>query len=122
MSIADGIIFLALLWVLVPSLAFAQPQGLTEGLTAAENTATGSGLLGKTEPTVLIIKIINFVLLLVGAIAVLALIYAGVSYITALGDESKAERAKRMILYVVIGLILIILSGVIVNLVLTLKK
>jgi len=114
-----GAAWLALFLLIIPVFAAAQPEGLGEGLTEAGATATESGLLGDTDAKALIIKVINFILGLVGAIAVLALIYAGVSYITALGDEQKAERAKRMILYVLIGLALIILSAAIVNLVLT---
>ena len=114
-----GAAWLALFLLIIPVFAAAQPEGLGEGLTEAGATAPESGLLGDTDAKALIIKVINFILGLVGAIAVLALIYAGVSYITALGDEQKAERAKRMILYVLIGLALIILSAAIVNLVLT---
>ncbi len=63
-------------------------------------------------------KILNIGLGFVATIAVLALIYGGIKYITSLGDEKAAEEAKRVILYAIIGLIVIALAAVIVNLVL----
>ena len=62
-----------------------------------------------------ITKIIEVFLTIVATIAVIVLVYAGVRYIISLGNEDEAERAKRMILYAVIGLIVIGLSAVVVN-------
>lgn len=62
--------------------------------------------------------IVRVILSFVSTVAVIVLIYAGIKYITSLGDEKKAEEAKHAILYAIIGLIVIALSAVIVNLVL----
>jgi len=62
-----------------------------------------------------VLDIINFVLVLVGVVALAVLIWGGVSYIISLGDDSKIATAKKMILYAIIGLIIVGLSGLIVN-------
>lgn len=62
---------------------------------------------------------LNVFLGLVGIVAVAFLIYGGVQYITAAGDDSKAEKAKKTIMYAIIGLIVIGLSVIIVNFVIT---
>lgn len=54
-----------------------------------------------------IVGFTNFVVSLVGPIAVLALLAGGVLYITAGGQEDKMERAKRLIFAAMLGLIII---------------
>jgi flagellar basal body-associated protein FliL len=62
-------------------------------------------------------KFITWVLLLVGALAVLFIVWGGLQYITSSGNKDKAEQAKQTLTYAVIGLIVIVLAKVIVNLV-----
>ncbi|MEX1997679.1 MAG: pilin [Candidatus Andersenbacteria bacterium] len=64
-------------------------------------------------------NVVNVLLTLVGIVAVVMIIYGGVRYIISLGDEAEAAKAKRVILYALIGLIVIGLSAVIVNFVLS---
>ena len=63
-------------------------------------------------------NIINWILGIVGIIAVIVMIYGGVQYMTASGDASKVKKAKDIILYGVIGLIIAALAFAIVNFVL----
>lgn len=51
----------------------------------------------------------------IGAVAVLFMVIAGVRYITSQGDPAKMTAAKNQILYTAIGLILAVMSGIIVN-------
>lgn len=62
-----------------------------------------------------VVWIVNVLLSLVALAAVIVIIYAGVKYITAMGDEQAAKEAKGIILYAVIGLLIIGLSAAIVN-------
>lgn len=73
-----------------------------------------SGLSSSISITDIIIKIINFILDLVLIIAVLAVIIAGFYLITSNGDEGQKDKAKTIILYVLIGIIVILLARVIV--------
>lgn len=52
-------------------------------------------------------KAIDVLLLLCGIAAVIVVIWSGISYITAGGDSSKADKAKKMLIYAVLGVMLI---------------
>ena len=49
-----------------------------------------------------------------GVIAVIMIIFAGFTYVTSSGDDSKVKSAKNIILYAVVGLIVIVVSRIIV--------
>lgn len=63
----------------------------------------------------LIGKIVNTVLIIVGIVAVLYLIYGGVTYITAGGDAEKATKGRTTITNAIIGIIIIAASLAIYN-------
>lgn len=62
-----------------------------------------------------IINIINFVLAFAAALAVLFIIIGGVRFIISAGNEEAASNAKKIILYAILGLLVILLSFVIVG-------
>ncbi len=66
----------------------------------------------------LILTVIDFFLGFLGLIATLAIIVGGYYYIISGGDDGNAEKGKKIILYAIIGIIIIILSYAIVNTVL----
>lgn len=59
--------------------------------------------------------IVNVMLFILGAIAVIMIIIGGIRYTTSNGDASNTKAAKDTILYAVIGLIVAILAYAIVN-------
>ena len=63
--------------------------------------------------------VVNFLLYLIGAIAVIMLIFGGFRYVTSGGDGSAITSAKNTILYAVIGLAVAIIAYAIVNFVIT---
>lgn len=72
--------------------------------------SAGSDNLGK-----MIGNIINILLYLLGAIAVIMIIIGGIKYATANGDPSQVKSAKDTIMYAVIGLVVALMAGGIVN-------
>ena len=54
--------------------------------------------------------IINVMLFIAGALAVIMIIYGGIRYITAHGDEKQVKVAKDTIVYSVVGLIIAIIA------------
>lgn len=90
-----------------------------------QNTmASGSALFEKgTAPTVAsqqdlptsITLIINYFLGLLGLIAIAFLIYAGVLMVTSGGSDDQVGKARKIITYAVVGIIIIILSATIVQ-------
>lgn len=61
------------------------------------------------------IFVINALLIFVGLGALVALIWGGVKYIISLGDQDEVAKAKRIILYALVGVIVVGLAAAIVN-------
>lgn len=92
-----------LLWV-VPLVASAQLLGTpTPPGTAQGNLAD------------VILRIINYVLAIVGVIALAVLVYGGFMYITSAGNEDQIESAKRIIINAIIGIVVIGVAAALVN-------
>ena len=62
-----------------------------------------------------ITNIVNVMLFILGAIAVIMIIIGGIRYTTSNGDPANVKAAKDIILYAVIGLVVAILSYAIVT-------
>ncbi|MFA5800431.1 MAG: hypothetical protein WC840_05755 [Candidatus Peribacteraceae bacterium] len=85
------------------------------GLAAGLRTAAGlGGIVGDTSITQLIINVITFILNIVLILAVLAVIIAGLYLITSAGEEGQKEKAKKIIFYALIGILVVIFSRAIV--------
>ena len=61
-----------------------------------------------------VMTIINFVLLIVGTIAVLFLIIGGFRYVISAGNTDQKEKAQKTITYSIIGIVIVLLAFVIV--------
>lgn len=83
---------------------FDNPQGGTAPTAAAQGT------LGQN-----VTLIINYFLGVLGLIAVAMLIYAGVMMVTAGGDDQQVGKARKIITYAIIGIVIILLSWTIVT-------
>lgn len=62
-----------------------------------------------------VMKVYNLVKYSATVLAVIVLLFAGVSYMTSGSNPAKREQAKNMVMYVVIGLIVIWVAPLIVN-------
>lgn len=87
--------------------------------TAADAIRGGSDSVGGTDNSVTVeegIKtVVNVLIFLIGAIAVIMIIIGGIRYVTSNGDANSTKGAKDTILYAVIGIIVAILAYAIVN-------
>jgi hypothetical protein len=90
--------------------AFAQASGAIFQQTGAGITAAQQGDFATT-----VTNIINYFLGILGLVAVGFLIYAGVLMVTAGGNDDAISKAKKIITYAVIGIVIIILSWTIVS-------
>ena len=121
-----GSAFLSLvssLWVAVPVGASPQEEickgsgGTWNGSTqTCTNPNAGGSLFGKGS---LFENIINVMLFVVGAIAVIMIIIGGIRYIVSAGDSNAVQGAKNTIMYAIIGLIVAVLAYALVNFVLS---
>lgn len=79
-----------------------------------KETGTGSNLGNVKEGIVTLVgKVIEILLYLAGTIAVIAVIYGGTLYVFSFGSENT-ENAKKMIIWALIGLVIVLLSYAIV--------
>lgn len=59
--------------------------------------------------------VLNIVLVIMGAIAVLTVVVAGFRFITSQGNPSETAKARNAIIYAIVGLLVIIFAFSIVN-------
>lgn len=90
-------------------------SGITGGVACAQGNNTPTSLFGDGG---IFKTIVNILLYIIGAIAVIVLIIGGIRYVTSGGDSSAVTAAKNTILYAIIGIIVAILAYAIVNFVL----
>lgn len=95
------------------------PAAMAQLITAGDqpgNIAAATG--GEGSARTLIVNIVNFFLFFLGLIATIMIIYGGVTYVTAGGEQDKLDSAKKIIMYAVVGIVIVLLSFAIVNTVL----
>lgn len=66
--------------------------------------------IAKTDVTEIITETLKWILGVAGSIALLALIFEGLMYMTSAGSQQKASKAKTAIKWTLAGLILVLLS------------
>ncbi len=71
--------------------------------------------IGNTAPTVLGLKIVNFILQMIGGVAVAVLIYAGIKMIISHGNDEGLSDAKKISLYAGLGLIFAMIADAVVQ-------
>lgn len=88
------------------------PAGTTSTVTALTNP------LKISSAGDLIKNLINFILGFVGVIAAAMIVYGGIVYMTSAGNDQRIQQGKNILTYAIVGLIISIAAGIIVNLVL----
>ncbi len=92
--------------------------GLRSGALIAHDHLTKS-ISHQVDLKTLILGWVKFSLELVAIIAVVAVVWAGILYITDMGDGSRQEQAKKILIWVVVGILVIAGSYAIVNTLMT---
>lgn len=91
----------------------------TSLIDPTDNPSAISGATGgETSFKALTQTILNFALSFLGFVATIMVIYGGVLYVTSAGNDTNVEKAKKILLYAVVGIVLILLSFALVNTVL----
>ena len=104
----------AIVRIIASVSTFAAPiVGFAQG--GLKQTSNFQGTAGGSNLVLTVSTIINYLLILAGFVAAIYLVMGGIRYITSQGEEGETEKAKNTILYALIGLIVIGLSAVIVN-------
>lgn len=99
----------------LPASASTAANKIKEGV----NTAAGKEDADKPASlTNLVAKIVNILSVLIGAIAVIMLIFGGFRYVTSAGNDAGVQAARNTIIYAIIGLIVVAVAQIIVKFVL----
>lgn len=96
------------------ALALA-PLGFFTKASAQETPSPLVPIESVTPPMILVTNIIQWILLAAGILAVIFLIYGGVQYIIAGGDQEKAGKGRQTLLNAIIGIVIILVAYVIVR-------
>jgi heme/copper-type cytochrome/quinol oxidase subunit 2 len=115
----SGVILLAPLAMATPASALFEnsKQSACSGLQLNETPADCSARAGGAINS-LLSTAINIFSIVIGVIAVVMIIVAGLKYITSSGDPNSTASAKNTLLFAIIGLIIVVLAQVIVRFVL----
>lgn len=71
--------------------------------------------LANADLEITVIEIIKWILGLVSLIALIMVLYGGISWLTSAGNEEKISKAKKVLTAAIIGLVVIMLSWAILN-------
>ncbi|MFH1375743.1 MAG: pilin [Patescibacteria group bacterium] len=63
----------------------------------------------------LVLNIVNWFLLFLGLVATGFLVYGGFLYVTSAGNDENINKAKKIIIYAAVGILIIVLAAVLVN-------
>ena len=114
-----GLLMVPVLALSMPAITSAETTDeITKGVNAV-NTSTTCLFTSASCPEGIFTKIINTALFIIGVLSVIMLIYGGIRYTISAGDSKQVEAAKNTILYAIIGIIVALLAGAIVNFVLS---
>ncbi|MFC1640781.1 hypothetical protein ACFL2D_01885 [Patescibacteria group bacterium] len=89
---------------------------LLQAKLAAAITIPGGEIEGvRQENDILpiVFDVINWILIITGAFAILMLIIGGFRYITSAGNDKQVQAAKTTMTYAIVGLVIVLLSYVI---------
>lgn len=113
LSVSVLAIFVGLMTLLGPDTALAaNTNEVKSGVNSVGGNEAGNGSAAFTN---LLQSIINILLFLIGAIAVIMIIIGGLRYVISGGDQGAITGAKNTILYAVIGLVVAIMAYAIIN-------
>ena len=123
MKIKNIIMALALILTFGSSIPLsaqaATVGGLEElcGIDANKSSDICKDYIKSTDNQVglLIARVLKTMLFIIGALSVVMIVYAGFNFVTSAGDSGKVNKAKGVILYAVIGLVVSLLAYAIVS-------
>ncbi len=100
-------------------------KGISKGIAEGASSTSTQGVNCVSDQNVdnqlgsLAEKAVNLFSFIVGAVAVIMIIYGGFRYITSGGDSGSVGTAKNTLIYAIVGLIIVALAQIIVRFVLS---
>jgi len=84
--------------------------GADDGLKRVDESLEGSGIIRNNNLIKVILAWVRVALALMGTIAFVAFVWAGFLYVTSFANEENAEKAKKVLIWTAIGIIVILLA------------
>lgn len=111
-----NIIFGALAALIVaPAAVFAQAPG---GISNGVGDAIGDSDLRDSDLTDFLSDVLSWLLYFIGFLSVIMIVVAGIMYVTSGGDEEQVGKAKKTLVYSIVGLLVALLGLILVRTVL----
>ncbi len=107
-----GLLAIALLAYNYFGVDLANAQ-LISSSDSPENITSATG--GEGSFRTLARTIVNFFLYFLGFLATVMIIYGGILYVTSAGNDENVQKAKKILMYAIVGIVVILLSFAIVN-------
>lgn len=85
------------------------------GVVEIRNSLGETGITGTENFGDLVLKYVNFSLPYLALAAFVGFIYAGFLYVTAYGSDEQIQKSKKVMIYAVVGLLIVILAFAIVQ-------
>lgn len=98
------------------AIGIAAPSFLKEiGSVLGWGAVSSSAVAGAATLSQIATNVLNFLLSIVGVLAIIMLVVGGIMYLTAAGDEDRIDTGKKIVKYSVIGILVALASLVIVS-------
>lgn len=117
------ILFLAIGFMLLAGnvLAVTCPGGFSESSGVCIPTGTGLPSPSDQDPLAAVIyNVMQWLLRIVGVIAIIAFVISGLQYMLASGDQNMMEMGKRNMQWSIVGVVVALIGVIILNTVMTL--
>lgn len=109
---------LILFCLMIGTLTLFNLTAVATGLEAQPISSIDEKTGGETSLRGLVLTIVDYFLGFLGLLAVIMVVYGGVTYVSSAGNDEAVGKAKKIIMYALIGIIVILLSIVVVRAVL----
>ncbi|MBP9771098.1 hypothetical protein KBC97_02960 [Candidatus Gracilibacteria bacterium] len=112
----QALVVLALMVGTISMLSLAAHAAILNPTDVPSSVTESTG--GQTSLRSLILTIVDYFLGFLGLLAVIMVVYGGVTYVSSAGNDEAVGKAKKIIMYALIGIVIILLSFVVVKAVL----
>src|SRR6218665_1995225 len=98
-------------FALIPASSVGALDPLTAACDGSESKSVVCDDVNKSQDANDIIgNVVNILIYITGALAVIMIVVAGLFYVTSAGDSGKVARAKNTMMYAIIGLVVAFLA------------
>lgn len=104
-KLKSALSFAFLLTLMIPAVVGAQFAIPTPGVTGTSDAPVSA----------IIVKVMQWLLYIVGFLGVIGFAISGIMYLTAAGDDDRINKAKNTMLYSIIGVVVAIAGLIMVN-------